>query len=110
MNIKNIDISVALVGKDEIKKLNQKYRKKNRSTDVLSFAYHSECNKVNREIIICYPLAKQQAKKFKHLIREEMSNLLVHGFLHLLGYKHSTIKTAKAMEELELKIKKLVAS
>ncbi|TSC94733.1 MAG: hypothetical protein Athens101410_734, partial [Parcubacteria group bacterium Athens1014_10] len=59
------EISIAFVGDKAIKNLNKIYRKKNRITDVLSF-------EDVKEIIICYPQAKRQAKEKKHSIKKEI--------------------------------------
>ncbi len=88
-----IDIlSVALVGNSEIKKWNRKYRKKDTTTDVLSF-------KDPAEIIICWPQLISQAKIQSHGRNKELAILLVHGFLHILGYSHKTKKQELLMQE-----------
>jgi len=94
------EISVALVGDKEIKKLNKNYRKINRVTDVLSF------EDIN-EIVICYPQAKRQAKEKKHSVKKEIEILLIHGLLHLAGYDHIKDKDAEVMEKLEKLLIKL---
>ena len=106
---KNLIISVGLVGDKEIKKLNQIYRGRKQITDVLSFS-ELESNdgpKVKNylgEIVICYPQALRQAKKMGHPVKEELELLLIHGFLHLLGYDHEGNEEAKLMRGLEEKI------
>lgn len=94
------EISVALVGDKEIKRLNKDYRKINRVTDVLSF------EDIN-EIVICYPQAKRQAKEKKHSVKKEIEILLIHGLLHLAGYDHIKDKDAEVMEKLEKLLIKL---
>ena len=71
---KKIDISIAFVGKEEIRKLNKKYLKKNKPTDVLSFLYEKEHL---GEIIIC-----------PSQVSGELTRTLIHGILHLLEYNH----------------------
>lgn len=78
-----IDLSIAFVSTQEIKKLNNKYRRENKVTDVLSFNY-----KDSGEIIICYNKARKQAKNHKHSIITEIIILLIHAILHLKGYNH----------------------
>ncbi len=95
---KNIDVlSVALVGNSEIKKWNRKYRKENKITDVLSFEDPAE-------IIICWPRLINQAKTQGHSRKKELSILLVHGFLHILGYSHKIKKQALLMQQNAEKI------
>lgn len=92
-------LSLAFVDKLEIKKLNKKFRKKDKPTDVLSFAF-GEKNYLG-EIVICPEVVKEKGEK--------MEEVFVHGILHLLGYDHEkSEKEAKIMEEKEkfyLKIK-----
>lgn len=105
----NIDISIAIVGDQTIRKLNKKYRKKDRVTDVLSFQYPKDKfypETPMGEIIICYPQAAKQAQVNRHSLEKELSVLLTHGLLHLLGYGHKTRKEAEEMEALEKKIVK----
>ena len=82
------NISVALVGRITIRKLNKNYRKIDKVTDVLSFGDLKK-DEVT-ELIICWPVIKKQAKKFKHSIKKELKFILVHGLLHLLGYRDNT--------------------
>jgi len=113
---KKSSVSVAFVSEKEIQKLNKKYRKKNKPTDVLSF---SEVEKFPLaslkkspsylgEIAICSVVAKKQAEEKKHSFRKEVEILTVHSMLHLLGYDHKTEKQAGIMEALEEKIVKKI--
>lgn len=100
-----MEMSVAIVGNARMRKLNKMYRGKNRVTDVLSFGDKSVFeyltksaqdefveapDGVNRlgEVIICYPRAKKQAREAGHSLEREISFLLIHGILHLLGFDH----------------------
>ncbi len=97
----NIEISVSLVGEARIKKLNNKYRKKNKATDVLSFPMEGKSVIRNSkyairdlgDIFICLPFAKNQAKSENVSIEKELARLTVHGFLHLAGYDHERSKS-----------------
>ncbi len=82
INIKVPEISIVLVGDKKIKDLNNKYRGKNKVTDVLAFDYG--------EIFICLPRAKKQARALGHSIKKELAILLIHGLLHLAGYEDET--------------------
>lgn len=82
--------SLAFVGKDEMQKLNKKYRKKDKPTDVLSFNFN-EGNNLG-EIVICPEIVKEKGEK--------MMEVFIHGILHLLGYDHEkSEKEAQIMEE-----------
>lgn len=83
------ELSIVIVGDVRMKSINKKYRNKNKTTDVLSFEYG--------EIIICLNQAKRQAKKEKHLLKEELEILLLHGILHLAGYDDQTQKDFNKM-------------
>ena len=96
-------ISVALVSKEEIKKLNKQFRKKDTPTDVLSFNLKSNPKDVLGEVVICPEAVKENAKKFNFTFKEELVKMLVHGILHIAGYEHEqSAKEAKKMEAKEL--------
>ncbi|NCP17068.1 rRNA maturation RNase YbeY [Candidatus Kuenenbacteria bacterium CG_4_9_14_3_um_filter_39_14] len=104
LKIKATELSVAFVTSAEISKLNQTYRRQARPTDVLSFAYGYDRKELNGEIIICYQLARQNAREYHHSVKQEISRLLIHSLLHLIGYDHRKAGAAKKMEALENKI------
>lgn len=90
-------ISLAFVDAKEIKKLNKNFRKKNKPTDVLSFAL--EENGYLGEIIICPEIVKENAKKYGVPTKQEIMKVFIHGILHLLGYDHEkSEKEALIME------------
>ncbi|MEA2088836.1 MAG: rRNA maturation RNase YbeY [Patescibacteria group bacterium] len=101
-DIKDAEISIVIVNKNEIKKFNKNYRKQNRVTDVLSFIYNKK--PLEGEILICYEKALQQAKENKIDLNQEIKLLLVHSLLHLIGYDHKNIKEANKMKKMENKI------
>lgn len=89
--------SVGVLFSDDarLKELNFRFRGKNRPTDVLSFPTGDESPApvVPRhlgDIVISSPMARRQAARRRHPAREEARVLLIHGFLHLLGYDHET--------------------
>ncbi len=100
---KKYNVSVGFVSQTRMKELNRKFRKKDRVTDVLSFAGDNDSL---GEIIICFIQAKKQAKEFSHTYHKEIQFLLIHGLLHLLGYTHKIEKNRKKMEMLQHKIMK----
>lgn len=93
-------VSVVVVGDAEMKQLNQQHRQQSVVTDVLSFPY----GKDGGEIVLCYPQAKRQARQKQVSLRSELAWLLIHGFLHLLGFDHETAAETKQMRSLEQKI------
>ena len=109
---KNIEVSLSLVGESKIKELNNKYRNKNKVTDVLSFPMIQDTKYVTHDtdlgdIFICLPFAKNQTKSENISIERKLAQLTVHGFLHLAGYDHEkSTGEAKKMFDLENRILK----
>ncbi len=109
---KNIIFCTLLLSGDaEIKKLNKKFRKKNKSTDVLSFPFHEKKELLNRlkkekEIYlgdIIVNLKKIQNKNNKILFKSEFNKLWVHGLVHLFGHDHKQKKDYQKMLVVENK-------
>jgi probable rRNA maturation factor len=103
-----MELSVALVGDREMRPLNAKYRKKNKTTDVLSFpadpALPAQVGLLG-DVIISVEQARRQARDRKTPLKIEMVTLLIHGILHLLGYDHErSQRQAKIMATLEQKL------
>ncbi|MBI1913018.1 MAG: rRNA maturation RNase YbeY [Deltaproteobacteria bacterium] len=86
LGFKGREVSVLITDDDRIQELNKTYRNKNKPTDVLSFPMDDE--QLLGDIVISMDTAKAQAESFKVSLDEELSRLLVHGLLHLLGYDH----------------------
>lgn len=102
------EVSVALVGDHEMRPLNARYRKKNKTTDVLSFPADPSMPSTAAllgDVIISVEQARRQAKERKISLKIEMVTLLIHGILHLLGYDHErSQRQAKVMASLEQKL------
>ena len=103
---KNIEVDLLFVTKNKMKKLNNFYRKKNYTTDVLSFPLNSEVVELNfleimpiGQIIISPWKIKKQAKEFNHSLRREFCYIFTHGIAHLLGFDHQTEEEAKIMND-----------
>ncbi len=98
-NKREVGLSIALVGPTRIKELNKKYRGKDKTTDILSFSSNFQLEL--GEIVICLSEVKKNAKEFDSTFKRELSRVLIHGILHLLGYDHE--KSKKEAEEMEAK-------
>jgi probable rRNA maturation factor len=88
---KKLYISVSVVGDEEIKKLNAKFRKKDYPTDVLSFDINEEQDDGTYylgDVIVNKEQAERQCKEYGNSVEEEISDLVGHGVLHLLGVDH----------------------
>ena len=108
--------SILLSGPKEIKNLNKKFRKKNKSTDVLSFPFY-EKNQLNNKIRkekevylgdIIINLSQVKKKNNKDKVKEELNKLWIHGLLHLLGYDHKSNSQYLQMQKLEKKFYYLI--
>ena len=104
---KKHSFSILLTDNKNMKSLNKKFRKKNKSTDVLSFPLNNK-NILNNnylgDIAISFEFVSKRSIKtdFKY----ELDRMWVHGYLHLLGYNHIVYKDYKKMHLNELKILK----
>jgi probable rRNA maturation factor len=82
-----------------IRKLNARFRKKNRATDVLSFNYDDP--DLLGEIYISVERAGVQARRYQVTLTDEILRLFVHGMFHLLGFDHETEHDRRKMEAKE---------
>ena len=106
-NKKNFRFTLFLTNKKNIKKLNKKFLKKNKETDVLSFPLKSRFNKSYKgDIAICYEIINSRSKNTNFSI--ELDKIWIHGLLHLLGYNHIKLKDYKLMLKRENDILKRV--
>jgi probable rRNA maturation factor len=101
-------VSLAFVTPKEIQKINKAYRGKDAVTDVLSFEENRGA--FIGEILICLAQAEKQARVAGWPLKNEIVKLLIHGYLHLMGYDHETLKDANAMEAREIEILKILCS
>ncbi len=103
--------TLLLSGEKEIKNLNKKFRKKNKTTDVLSFPFYSKRElksrlKNNIEIYlgdIIININKIKKTRGINHFKQEFNNLWIHGLVHLLGYDHKKEKDYLEMHKIENK-------
>ena len=99
--------SIVFVGDEEIHEINKNYRNVDRITDVISFAFEDDGEKLYNDIrvlgdiYICIPQMKRQAIDYGHSEKRELSFLTVHGLLHLLGYDHMIKEDEEVMFGLQ---------
>ena len=107
---KNIIFCTLLLSNNkEIKKLNEKFRRKNKSTDVLSFPFYTKNNlennlKKEKEIYlgdIIINLDKVNSKENLKNFKLEFNRLWIHGLVHLFGHDHKKEKDFKRMIKVE---------
>ena len=94
---KNQEFSILLTNNNMMKKLNRKFRKKNKKTDVLSFPLKT--NSYIGDIAISFEMInkKSSLSNFSY----EFDKTWIHGYLHLLGHDHKKIKDYKKMQNKE---------
>ncbi len=86
MEARDAELSVALVGDEEIAELNRRFLARDGVTDVLAFSYESSEDALNGEIVVNAELAVRVAASKPHGPEDELLLYIVHGLLHLLGY------------------------
>ena len=99
-----------ILGQDELlRSLKKQFFKKNQYTDVIAFRLNNYEEKVvEGEVYISLPRARENAKTFGEPFEREISRLLIHGVLHLLGFEDDTKKSKMVMTSLENKYLKMV--
>jgi len=107
------EVGIIFVNNSYIKRLNKRYRKVNRTTDVIAFPMeeHREftpsipfSSRLLGDVFISAERAKVQAKDFGHSIKKEIAILTIHGILHLLSYDHERRKDGLVMRNKEQEI------
>jgi len=116
---KNVSLTILLSNNKNIKKLNKKFRNKNKSTDILSFPSEKKLNIKKSPYIGDIVVSYESMNKSKVLsaleFKSKVAKIFIHGFLHLLGYDHIKLKDFKEMlieeekiyQTIETKIAKL---
>jgi probable rRNA maturation factor len=97
------ELSVLLCDDETIAELNRKYRGRDRATDVLSFPTGDDHvarpgPRLLGDVVVSLPTAARQAPPGPSGLREEVTRLLAHGLLHLLGSTHESRADLRAME------------
>lgn len=103
----DIELTIRFVDEKESAELNEQYRNKKGSTNILSFPFEVpaevELNLLG-DLVICSDVVKREAVEQKKQELAHWAHMVVHGTLHLLGYDHLTDAEADVMEEKEIKI------
>lgn len=105
-------VSVLLTTDKAIRKLNRRFRAKDRATDVLSFPAYTHVSRGKRkseeiagDLAISVDTARKQAAAIGHSVSTEIKVLMLHGLLHLAGYDHETDDGEMARVEERLRTK-----
>jgi probable rRNA maturation factor len=103
-------LTLTLVDDDEIHQLNRQHRGVDRPTDVLSFPLVDDAHgfalppSLPRElgdVVVSYPRAVAQAEEYGHSVERELTYLVVHGVLHILGHDHELPEEQALMRDRE---------
>ena len=98
-------VNLKITDTDEITNLNNTYRAKNKSTNVLSFVNDDVSKDITNnlgDIAICYEYVDKEAKDEGKNLDDHLIHMLVHGLYHILGYDHENNEGASVMEAKEI--------
>lgn len=100
--LENVEFNIIFVDINKIHEINREYRGIDRPTDVISFALEDNMDialdhRLLGDIYICLEKAHEQAIEYNHSYLRELSFLMIHGLLHLLGYDHMKPEEEKIM-------------
>jgi len=105
---KDAEVSVLLVDDARIRSLNAQWRNIDKATNVLSFPASAPgklaSNPLLGDIVIAFETVQREARDESKSLANHVSHLVVHGFLHLIGYDHENEGDAETMEALEIKV------
>lgn len=111
----NISVNIRIVGDNEGLEINSKFKKKKTATNVLAFVGSpNEEAKLGvikpsiGDIVVCYPVVEREVKESDIEIEYHFIHMIIHGFLHLLGFDHQSDLEENEMTLLEIKILNLV--
>ena len=105
LELVDVELSLALVDDAVIAELNRDFRGKDRPTDVLAFSMRegepapriAGEREMLGDVVISIPTARRQATKARRSVLDEVTMLVAHGLLHLLGYDHATRSEERVM-------------
>ena len=121
------EVGLVLVGDTEMRRLTRQYRGIDQSTDVLTFPMREKGESSNKnkmtgtwqldtgysllgDVVISVPVARKQALQQGHSLQQEMTLLMIHGLLHLLGYDHEqSVADARVMKRKEKRLLQMVS-
>jgi probable rRNA maturation factor len=99
--IRQADISLAVVDNPTIHHLNRRHLDHDYPTDVLSFVFHRDQDRLEGEVIVCADMAAERAPEFGWSLEDELLLYVIHGALHLVGYDDKQADERHAMRDKE---------
>ena len=94
------EVTLRVVGAAEGRRLNRAYRARDYATNVLSFPY----GKGRGDVVLCHPVIRREARAQGKSVAAHYAHLVVHGILHLRGYRHERKAEAQRMERAEIRL------
>jgi probable rRNA maturation factor len=101
---RDAEITLRFVDQIEARRLNRRYRHRDRPTNVLTFVYDDERDVLRGDIVLCAPVLRREAPEQGKALAAHCAHLIVHGTLHLQGYDHENDAGAARMEAQETAI------
>ena len=107
--ISNSSINFRILNDIEMTELNKKFRKKNKSTNVLSFTNEDISKSLTGnlgDIAVSYEYLEEESKQLNKNFDDHIIHMLIHGVYHILGHNHENDATANKMENKEIELLK----
>ena len=101
-------LNISFIDDNEMISLNKEYLNHEGSTDIITFTYEENIDNLDGEILICVDEAKRQARGYRVKLFNEISRLVFHGLLHLIGYNDQTEEEKVVMNRSENKLLKIL--
>lgn len=93
------DVNIVFIGDQEMTELNENYKKRRGTTNVLSFNLSEDANEsVEGEVYVSLEQARKQASEYGVSYEEEIIRLVTHGVLHLIDWTHENDEAQRSME------------
>ncbi|MFH1778299.1 MAG: rRNA maturation RNase YbeY [Candidatus Omnitrophota bacterium] len=111
LKITNCELSIMFVTDREITKLNRKYLKRNYPTDVLAFRmqeglFLNVSPDILGDVVISVETAQRVSRQYRVRFEHELCLYLLHGILHLIGYRDNTKKSRRILEQKQQQIQR----
>lgn len=105
-----ISLEINFITNESIIPVNKKFLRHNYATDIITFNYSLESNNLDGEILISAEAAKENAGRFKTKYETEIRRLIIHGILHLIGYRDKTPAQKNLMRAEEERLLNLISN
>ena len=104
LNFRIESLEINFINSDKIREINRQYLSHDYSTDILTFNYSDKVSAIDGEVIISLDDARNNSKRFNVLFKQEIARLVIHGILHLNGFKDNNRSNKIKMKRMENKL------